>query len=78
MTPSFDDVRGQGPDVQRLNQLWRKLLAGNGVFEYVDTNETSQLQLSVPPDIREEVLQELHAGELGGHLVEEKTLGKVK
>ena len=78
--PSSDDVRGQGPDAQRLNQLWSKLLTENGVlkWKYVDTNGTSRLQLIVPREIREEVLQELHAGELGGHLVEEKTLGKVK
>lgn len=40
--PSSDDVRGQGPDTQRLNQLWSKLLTENGVLKrkYVDTNGT--------------------------------------
>jgi hypothetical protein len=78
--PSSDDVRGQGPDAQRLNQLWSKLLIENGVLKrkYVDTNGASHLQLIAPREIREGILQELHAGELGGHLGEEKTLGKVK
>lgn len=78
--PSSDDVRGQGPDAQHLNQLWSKLLIEDGVLKrkYVDTNGTLRLQLIAPREIREEILQELHAGELGGHLGEEKTLGKAK
>ena len=41
--PSSDDIRGQGPDIQRLNQQWSKLLTENGVLKqkYVDTNGTS-------------------------------------
>ena len=31
--PSSDDVRGQGPDAQRLNQLWNRLLVEDGLFE---------------------------------------------
>ena len=78
--PNSDDVRGQGPDAQRLNQLWSKLLVKNGILKrkYVDTNGTSCLQLIAPRAIREVILQELHAGELGGHLGEDKTLNKIK
>ena len=78
--PNSDDVRGQGPDAQRLNQLWSKLLVENGILKrkYVDTNGTSCLQLIAPRAIREVILQELHAGELGGHLGEDKTLNKIK
>ena len=45
--------------------------------KYEDANIT-WLQLVVPHAIREEILQELHAGALGGHLGEEKTSSKVK
>ena len=77
--PSSDDVRGQGPDAQRLNQLWNRLLVEDGLLKrkHEDANIT-WLQLVVPHAIREEILQELHAGALGGHLGEEKTSSKVK
>ena len=46
---------------------------------YDDTRRRSTwLQLVVPHTLREEVLEELHAGALEGHLGEEKTLYKVK
>ena len=78
--PSSDDVRGHGPDAQRLNQLWSKLLLENGVLKrkYVDVNNTSYLQLVTPRAMQEEILQEIHAGELGGHLGEDKTLSKIE
>ena len=78
--PSSDDVRGHGPDAQRLNQLWSKLLLENGVLKrkYVDVNNTSYLQLVTPRAMQEAILQEIHAGELGGHLGEDKTLSKIK
>ena len=71
--PDSDSVRGQGPDAQRLNQLWSKLMIENGVLKrkYVDANKCSYSQLIVPRSLREEILQKLHAGELGGHLGEE-------
>ena len=61
--PTSDDVRGHGPDAQRLNQLWSKLLLENG-GKYVDVNNTSYLQLVTPRAMQEEILQEIHAGEL--------------
>lgn len=47
------------------------------VFES-DDGTTSRLQLIVPREIRKEILHELHAGAVGGHLGEEKTLGCLK
>ena len=78
--PNSDDVRGHGPDAQHLNQLWNRLLIDNGVLKrkYIDTNGTSCIQLIAPRAIREEILQEIHAGELGGHLGEDKTHSKIK
>ena len=79
--PTTDEVRGQGPEAQRLAQLWDKLLVEEGVLkrQYEDTQSHSvRLQLVVPHSMRKQVLHELHAGALGGHLGEEKTLLKVK
>ena len=41
-------------------------------------NYISHLQLIVPEILREMVLSELHEGSTGGHLGQEKTLGKLK
>ena len=40
--------------------------------------EKFHLQLIVPLSFRKEVLQELHAGVVGGHLGQDKTLGRLK
>ena len=79
--PRSDDVRQEGPEAQRLLQLWSRLLVEDGVFKwrYEDTHTTSSwLQLVVPHTLREEVLEEIHAGALEGHLGEEKSLHKLK
>ena len=79
--PRLDDVRQQGPEAQRLLQLWNRQVLEEGVLKrkYDDTRRRSTwLQLVVPHTLREEVLEELHAGALEGHLGEEKTLYKVK
>ena len=71
--PTTDEVRGQGPEAQRLAQLWDKLLVEEGVLkrQYEDTQSHSvRLQLVVPHSMRKQVLHELHAGALGGHLGE--------
>ena len=79
--PLADDIRKQGPIAQRLSQLWNKLVVKQGVLWrlYENVNGTStQQQLVVPHCLREEILQDLHAGALGGHLGAEKTLAKAK
>ena len=79
--PRSDDVRQEGPEAQRLLQLWSRLLIEDGVLKrrYEDTHTTSTwLQLVVPHTLREEVLEEIHAGALEGHLGEEKSLHKLK
>ena len=67
------DVRQEGPEAQRLLQLWSRLLVENGVLKrrYEDTHSNStRLQLVVPHTLREEVLEEMHARALKGHLGE--------
>ena len=79
--PRSDDVRQEGPEAQRLLQLWSRLLVEDGVLKrrYEDTHTPSTwLQLVVPHTLREEVLEEIHAGALEGHLGEEKSLHKLK
>ena len=79
--PTADEVRAQGPEAQRLWHLWNRLVVEEGVLKrrYDNTSgKSSWLQLVLPQLLREEVLQELHAGALEGHLGEEKLLGKVK
>lgn len=78
--PEPDIARGQGPEAQRLVQIWRKLVVEDGVLKrkYDNCNGLVWSQLVLPRTRRDEVLQELHAGALEGHLGTEKTLGKVK
>ena len=79
--PRSDDVRQEGPGAQRLLELWSRLLVEDGVLKrrYEDTHNTSTwLQLVVPHTLREEVLEEIHAGALESHLGEEKSLHKLK
>ena len=79
--PTSEDARGHGPEAQRLKQLWTRLIVDDGVLKrrYKDTQKQSTwLQLVVPCPLRDEVLHELHAGALEGHLGEDKTLNKVK
>ena len=79
--PTPEDARAQGPDAQRLTQLWSRLVVDDGVLKrrYEDNpGHTTWQQLVVLPTLREEVLRELHSGALEGHLGEEKTLLKVK
>ena len=79
--PKAEDVRQQGPEAQRLTQLWNRLVLKEGVLKrkYDDTTRGCTIvQLVVSPPLREEVLKELHASALEGHLGEEKTLHKAK
>ena len=79
--PSPDILKGQSLTVQRLMQSWPRLLLVNGILwrRYNDL-ETKQewRQLVVPQSLREEVMEELHAGVMGGHLGESKTLQQLK
>ena len=73
-------ARGE-PEVRRLIQLWDRLLVEEGLLKRKYDSEAGKkiwMQLVVPHALREEIIQELHAGPLEGHLGEDKTLGKVK
>ena len=79
--PKASDLAGQSQECKRLAQLWEQLEIINGVlWRYYEDNEgkTTWKQLVVPQSLREEILQEIHAGVLGGHLGEEKTVQQVR
>ena len=74
-------AQSHGPETRRLLQLWNRLEVKDGTLwrRYEDIpRKLNVLQLVVPASLREEVLQELHAGVTGGHLGEEKTLSRLR
>ena len=78
--PASEDARGQGPEAQRLTQLWSRLVMDDGILKrrYEDTqSQSTWLQLVVPRSHRDEVLHELHAGALEGHLNSEQGKGEI-
>ena len=79
--PNSDIIARGGPEIRRLVQLWDRLLLEDGVLKrkYESTQGLgSWTQFVVPRVLREEILQELHAGALEGHLGEDKTVGKIQ
>ena len=79
--PGEDQLKEMSLAGRRLVQLWGQLVVRNGVlyrlFEDPGGRE-ERLQLVVPGPLRDEVLTDLHEGELGGHLGMEKTLARLK
>ena len=79
--PEADSLRGYPRETFQLVQLWDQLLVEDGVLyrKYEDCRGRSHhLQLVVPRLMRENVLEESHAGSMGGHLGEARTLNRVK
>ena len=79
--PEPDVIARGGPEVRRLVQLWNRLLIEDGLLKRKYDSEKGQrhwIQLVVPHVLREEIMKELHAGSLEGHLGEDKTLGKIQ
>ena len=79
--PNPDVIKGQSLTTRRLTQLWPRLVLVNGVlwrrYEDLETKQEWR-QLVVPQPVCEEVMQELHAGVMGGHVGESKTLQQFK
>ena len=80
-TPDTVNTRSQPPHTRRLIQQWRQLLVKDGVMwrQFQNTDGTPEiLQLVIPQCLREEVLQELHSGLVGGHLGEDKMMARLR
>lgn len=75
-----DVIARGGPEVRRLVQLWGRLMVEEGLLKRKYDNVKGQISWTqlVPRLLREEIMQELHAGSLEGHLGEDRTLGKVR
>ena len=79
--PPTRDVKGKSMAVRRLNQLWSRLEIRNGMLQrlYDDSSGRRKwLQLVLPRELRDQVMQELHAGVISGHLGEQKMLDQLK
>ena len=79
--PESTTLLGQSREVRRLVQLWDQLQLHSGLsyrnYESAD-GEHSHRQLIVPVMYHNDILQELHAGVVGGHLGQDKTLSRLK
>ena len=79
--PAADVISCGGPEVRCLLQLWDRISVDDGLLKhrYESTSgQRSWKQLVVPSALRKEILQELHAGALKGHLGEDKPSAKVQ
>lgn len=79
--PTSSEAKGKGMAARRLNQLWDRLSIRDGTLQrlYDDgSGKKKWFQLILPPDLRQEVMQEIHAGVISGHLGEQKTLEQLK
>lgn len=78
--PDEESLRKRSRAVRQLFQLWDQLVVVNSVlyrrFKYFKRKQ-DHLQLVVPSSMRDAILEESHAGSLGGYLGEDKTLIRV-
>ena len=67
------------PDAESLRRHFRKSVNSLNfwMFEYFKGKQ-DRLQLVVPNNMRDMMLEESHAGRLGGHLGKDRTLGRVR
>ena len=73
---SKDEVKGLGPESRRLDEQWNLLTIQSSRLyrQFIPSDGAStRLQLVTPNNYRPEILQELHAGSVSGHLGEYKT-----
>ena len=73
--------QGQATELKQLIQLWNQLWVKDGLLwqELEDEQgSSSTLQLVLPRKYREQIVMELHAGAMGGHLAVNKTHSRLK
>jgi hypothetical protein len=79
--PSSNDTAGLSLHSRRLFQMWNQLVTRNGLlyrlFQDTEHNLVYE-QLIVPYCLQKEILKEIHEGDTGGHLGQDKTLKKLK
>ena len=79
--PDAETLRRYSRATRQLFQLWDQLMIIDGVlhrnFEQF-RGKKDHVQLVVPNNISDTVLEESHAGSLGGHLGEDRTLSRIR
>ena len=79
--PDKETLRRYSRTAHQLFQLWDQLVIIDGVlhqkFEYFK-GKPDHFQLVVPNSMTDTVLEESHAGSLGGHLGEDRTLSHIR
>lgn len=79
--PDAQSLKAKPREAHQLSQLWDQLVVKEGIlyrqFEE-SSGKSSHLQLIIPRQLREEVLEEAHAGTMSCHLGEDKTIARVR
>ena len=79
--PQPGTIQAASRNIKRLFQIWDQLLVKHNCLYRLHRHPTTDRetwQLVIPHANREEFLRDMHEGPLGGHLGEEKTLGRLK
>ena len=79
--PQIDVLRSKSLEARLLVQRWDRLEVAEGVlWRNLEDNvgKESWKQLIAPSTLRDKIMEELHAGVVGGHLGEEKTFNQLK
>ena len=79
--PDAQLLKAKPREAQQLSQLWDQLIIQEGILyrRYEEGSGRSyHLQLVVPRHLREEVLEEAHAGTMSCHLGEDKTFARIR
>lgn len=79
--PEWKDVSHLPKSHKAYWSVWKQLVVKEGLLYRQwesDTGDSVRLRLVLPKQFREEVLGELHGGQLSGHLGVHKTMAKVK
>ena len=79
-TLTSKDAEGKPREFNQFIQQWDQLVVENGILyrRYESSDGNTYLQAVAPREIREEIVQQLHAGAFGAHLGENKTLSRLK
>eukprot|EP00731_Ephydatia_muelleri_P016275 Em0009g699a len=75
--PHQDQLKSWSQESRRLMQFWETLLVKDGTLWRLPTTDGQQFQLVVPFILRDDILDDLHAGMVGGHMGEEKLVHRL-
>ena len=80
--PDGDSISQYSLETRRLFQMWDQLVIENGIlirlFIHPSEGKPTTKQMVTPKCLHQSILESLHAGTVGGHLGQAKTLSKLK